>query len=97
MADFFDSGHLEDQGGRNHTHFCHEMAKNLQFVPDYIHSIINFFYKCLSVTDWIFQAQQHTASCGSPGYPGCTSQRCACCTRSTLQKQLYMSYIIMRF
>lgn len=33
-ADFFDSGHLEDQEGRNHTHFCHKMAKNLQFVPD---------------------------------------------------------------
>jgi len=41
-ADFFDSGHLEDQEGRNHTHFCHKMAKNLQFVPDYIHSIIKF-------------------------------------------------------
>jgi hypothetical protein len=48
MADFFDSGHLEDQGGRNHTNFCHKMEKNLQFVPDYIHSIITFLQMSVS-------------------------------------------------
>jgi hypothetical protein len=43
MTDSFDSDHLEDQGERNRTNFCHEMAKNLQFVRDYIHS--TFYHK----------------------------------------------------
>lgn len=86
----------------NHTDFYQEKAKYLQFVPDYIHShfIIKFVQMSVSYSLSTPGTAMHCRLWKpriSRVYEPKVHNSITCFTRSTPWKQLYMSYITMRF